>query len=162
MKPIHFKDAVYAGVIAGIIFMVLEMIMVPLFLEGSIWNFPRRIAAIALGKDVLNPPNFFTLGVFLIATGMHFIFSVVFGLAIAFIINLFRIPLTGSLVFGAVLGYLLYLVNFYGMTNFFPWFMESRNWVSAFTHISFGIATTWSYLGLLKKHNVKTHRIYQK
>ncbi len=162
MKPIHFKDGVWAGVIAGVIFMVLEMIMVPLFLDGSIWTFPRRIAAILLGQDVLTPPDFFTLGIFLVATLMHFAFSVIFGLAVAQIINLFKIPLMVSIGLGATLGFLLYLLNFYGMTAFFPWFAESRNWVSAFTHISFGIATTWAYLGLLKKHNVKTHRIYQK
>lgn len=162
MKPIQFKDAAWAGVIAGVIFMILEMVMVPIFLDGSIWTLPRRIAAIALGENVLTPPNYFTFGIFIIATGMHFMFSFVFGLAIAFIINLFKISLPVSIIFGAVLGYLLYIFNFYVMTNFYPWFVESRNWVSAFTHISFGIAITWSYLGLIKKHNVKAHRIYQK
>jgi hypothetical protein len=35
MKAIRMKEAVWAGVISGLIFMMLEMIMVPMFLDGS-------------------------------------------------------------------------------------------------------------------------------
>ncbi|WP_408358953.1 hypothetical protein [Paraburkholderia sediminicola] len=33
----------------------------------------------------------------------------------------------------------VYLINFHGMTRFFPWFAEARNWASLLAHIIFGI-----------------------
>ena len=35
MKSISFKDAIWAGIISGLIFMMLEMVMVPMFMGGS-------------------------------------------------------------------------------------------------------------------------------
>lgn len=38
MAKLFFKKAVIAGLIAGAVFMMLEMIMVPLFMGGSPWG----------------------------------------------------------------------------------------------------------------------------
>lgn len=53
--PIRWSAAVWAGVIAGAVFLVLEMVMVPMFLDGSPWGPPRMIAAMAMGEEVLPP-----------------------------------------------------------------------------------------------------------
>jgi hypothetical protein len=45
----HFlKAAILAGLIAGVVFMMLEMILVPVFMNGSPWAPPRMIAAIIM------------------------------------------------------------------------------------------------------------------
>ena len=56
---ISAKAALWAAIIAGIVFMMLEMIMVPVFMGGSPWGPPRMIAAIGMGKGVLPPPATF-------------------------------------------------------------------------------------------------------
>lgn len=41
MTKHDWKAAIWAGIIAGAVFMMLEMIMVPLSLGGSPWGPPR-------------------------------------------------------------------------------------------------------------------------
>lgn len=57
MNNSFFKAVIIAALIAGAVFMMLEMIMVPLFLNGSPWAPPRLIAGIIMGKSVLPMPG---------------------------------------------------------------------------------------------------------
>jgi hypothetical protein len=150
---IDWSAAVWAGVIAGAIFMMLEMIMVPVFLGGSPWAPPRMIAAIVLGKGVLPPPATFDLVILMVAMVVHFALSIAFALILALFIA--RLGLGAALAVGAAFGLVLYLVNFYGMTAIFPWFAMARNWVSVVAHILFGVIAAWSYARLA--HVPRTH-----
>lgn len=151
MKDISIKDSVYAGLIAGLVMMMVEMIMVPLFLDGSPWGPPRMMGAIILGSEVLPPPATFDFGVVMAGVIVHLILSIIFAIILAFIIN--RISVMWSLVIGAVYGFVLYLVNFFLIAPvLFPWFMNATNWVTAFAHISFGLAAAWAYKALYRKH----------
>ncbi len=151
-SSIDWKAALWSGLISGLIFLVLEMVMVPLFLGGSPWAPPRMIGAIALGQGVLPnppPPPTFDAGVVAVAMAIHFMLSAVFGVLVAFAVR--RLSLGAALAVGAVVGVVLYLVNFYLFTGVFPWFAMARNWVSVFTHISFGVGAAWAYLGLTRR-----------
>lgn len=143
---INWSAAVWAGVIAGAVFLILEMIMVPLFLGGSPWAPPRMIAATVMGQGVLPPPATFGLGIFIVAMIVHFVLSILYAIILAFIV--FRMTTGPALLVGAVFGLLLYLVNFFLLTGIFPWFANARNWVSVFAHIAFGLAAAWSYKAL--------------
>jgi uncharacterized membrane protein YagU involved in acid resistance len=140
---IDWRAAVWSGIIAGAIFMVLEMVMVPVFLGDSPWAPPRMIAAIAMGEGVLPPPATFDPGILMAAMVVHFILSIVFTVILGF--SIARMGFGASLAAGAVFGLLLYLVNFYGFTAVFPWFAMARNWVSVVAHIGFGLVAAWSY-----------------
>jgi uncharacterized membrane protein YagU involved in acid resistance len=161
MKSVNMKDAVWAGIISGLIFMMLEMIMVPMFLGGSPWGPPRMMAAIVLGQEVLPPPGTFDFGIVMAAVVLHLVISIIYAIILALILGAAKTSFWVSILIGAVFGYLLYLVNFYVFTAVFPWFAEARNWVSAFAHIIFGIAAAWSYVGLVSRHahshEVKEH-----
>lgn len=146
---VDWSAAVWAGIIAGAIFMVLEMLMVPIFLGGSPWGPPRMIGAIAMGRDVLPPPATFDIGVLMAAMVVHFILSILFVLVLAWIV--YRLGFGAALAVGAVFGLVLYLVNFYGFTALFPWFAMARNWVSIFTHILFGLLAAWAYKALASR-----------
>jgi uncharacterized membrane protein YagU involved in acid resistance len=152
MKAIRMKEAVWAGVISGLVFMILEMIMVPMFLDGSPWGPPRMMGAIVLGKGVLPPPATFDFGVVMVAVILHLILSVIYALILAWIISAAKTSFWVSILIGAVFGYVLYLVNFYVFTGIFPWFANARNWVSVFSHIIFGIGAAWAYVVLARKH----------
>jgi uncharacterized membrane protein YagU involved in acid resistance len=143
---VDWSAAIKAGLIGGLIFLVLEMAMVPLFLDGSPWGPPRMIAAMVMGQEVLPPPATFSLGVVAVAMMVHLVLSVVFALILALALS--RLGLGAALGVGAAFGLLLYLVNFYGFTAIFPWFAMARNWVSIFSHIVFGVATAWAYKAL--------------
>lgn len=87
MKSINIKDTVWAGDDLRPIFMMLEMIMMPLFMDGSPWAPPRMIAAIVLGKGVLPPPATFDFGVVMAAVVLHLILSIIYAIILALIIN---------------------------------------------------------------------------
>jgi uncharacterized membrane protein YagU involved in acid resistance len=140
---VDWSAAVWSGVIAGAIFVVLEMMMVPIFLGGSAWAPPRMIAAIVMGEGVLPPPATFDLGILMAAMAVHFVLSILFALGLALVIA--RMSLEVALAVGAAFGLGLYLVNFYGFTALFPWFAMARNWVSIVAHIAFGLIAAWSY-----------------
>ncbi|MQA91824.1 MAG: hypothetical protein GEU90_16645 [Gemmatimonas sp.] len=147
---VAWSAAIWSGVIAGAAFLVLEMIMVPLFLGDSMWAPPRMIGAIVMGQDVLPPPATFDFGIVMVAVIMHFILSIVYAVVLALIIG--RMGMGAAIGVGAAFGLLLYLVNFYGFTAIFPWFAMARNWVSIFAHIVFGMVAAWTYKRLAGRH----------
>lgn len=150
MEKMDCKAGVSAGIIAGLIFLALEMIMVPLFLGGSPWGPPRMIGAIVLGNGVLPPPATFDFGVVIVAVILHMILSVIYAIMIGFIIK--SMSFGKALLVGAAIGLIIYFVNFYIMTGIFPWFAMARNWVSGFAHVSFGIGAAWAFKVLQSSH----------
>lgn len=148
-----WRAAVLSGLIGGLVFMILEMAMVPLFLGGSAWGPPRMIAAIVMGNEVLPPPATFDMGIVMVAMLVHFPLSIIYAIAAAIIFD--RVSPLPSVIIGAVLGLLVYVINFYGFTAVFPWFAEARNWVSIFAHIVFGVAVAASYEGLVRPVRVE-------
>jgi hypothetical protein len=55
-QAIDWRAGATAGLVAGFVFLMLEMIMVPIFGGGSPWG-PHMIAAIVLGNRVLASPG---------------------------------------------------------------------------------------------------------
>lgn len=153
-RPLDWSAAIWAGVIAGAVFMVLEMLMVQMFLGMSMWGPPRMIAAIAMGEGVLPPPATFDAGILMVAMVVHFVLSIVFAIVLAWIIQRLGLGLGAALLVGSGYGLALYLINFYPMTAFFPWFAMARNWVSIVAHILFGTIAAWGYLKLRKPATV--------
>jgi uncharacterized membrane protein YagU involved in acid resistance len=143
----HLKAGALAGVIAGAVFMMMEMGLVALS-GGSPWAPPRMIAAIVMGEGVLPPPASFDLMILMVAMVVHFMLSIVIGVGFAFIAG--RFGLLMAVGVGAVVGLALYVVNFYGMTAFFPWFAMARNTISIVSHIVFGLVLGLSYHRLAK------------
>lgn len=141
---LSWSAAIRAGLLAGAVFMVLEMVMVPVFLGGSAWAPPRLIAAIGLGRGVLPPPATFDLTIVLMGLLIHFALSVLFTVVLAVLLP--RVGAGAPLLVGALYGLALYLVNFYGFTALFPWFAMARNWVTIVTHLVFGAVAAWAYL----------------
>jgi hypothetical protein len=145
-QKISWKGVVWSGLIAGVVFIMLEMFMVWAFLGGSPWGPPRMIAAMVLGRDVLPPPAPFALGIMMVAMIIHFMLSWAYAFLFAWAFGGLK---TGTAVLiGAALGLAIYLVNFYGFTALWPWFSNARTWVSIFAHLMFGIALAWSYKAL--------------
>ena len=83
----EWGSAIWSGIIAGAVFMMLEMVMVPLFVGGSPWGPPRMIAAIGMGKGVLPPPDTFALVPMMVAMAIHFILAIVLAVVLALLVN---------------------------------------------------------------------------
>lgn len=149
---LDWKAALWAGIIAGVVFMVLEMVLVATVGGGSPWGPPRMIGAMLLGRDVLPPPADFDLGVFLVAMIIHFVLSIILAIPIAWAISRWRLGLGASIGLGAVYGLIIYLVDFYGFTALFPWFANARTPITLVAHIAFGLVLGWAYHALAVRH----------
>ncbi len=141
------KAGALAGLIAGAVFMMMEMGLVAMA-GDSPWGPPRMIAAIVMGEGVLPPPATFDLMILMAAMAVHFMLSIVIGVVFALVAR--RFGLVMAVVAGAVVGLGLYVVNFYGFTAIFPWFAMARNMISIVSHIAFGVVLGLSYRMLAK------------
>jgi hypothetical protein len=111
---LDWKAAVWAGLVAGAVFLMVEMAMVALT-GGSPWDPPRMMAAIVLGKGVLPPPATFDMMIMMAAMAVHFMLSVLLGFVAAFGFARWRPGLGVGALAGGVFGLALYVVNFFGM-----------------------------------------------
>ncbi len=145
-----WKAAVWAGVIAGVVFMMAEMMLVWLFMGQSPWGPPRMMAAMVLGRDVLPPPADFSLTAMMTAMMIHLPLSAVYGAIIGWLVH--RFDMVAAVLIGMVFGVVaIYAVNFYLIAPaMFPWFVEARNWVGLVAHAMFGIVAAAVYVGLRK------------
>ena len=141
------KAAIYAGIVAGILATLVQVVLWAVFtdaLPAIIFRDARFAAAIVMGRGVLPPPATFDWEVMLVATLVHFALSVAYGLILSALKS--RLRAASSLLAGAVFGLCLYAVNMYGFTSVFPWFNDSRGWITAVTHVAFGMSAAGAYL----------------
>jgi hypothetical protein len=144
-----WRAAVWAGIIAGLVFMMLEMAMVMIFMNQSPWGPPRMIAAMLLGKEVLPPPADFDAGIMMTAMLIHFPLSIILGLVAGWIVH--RLGSMSAVIVGGLFGLVIYFINFYLVAPaFFPWFTQAQNWVSLTAHLVYGLVLGGVYAGLRK------------
>lgn len=138
------------GLIAGIIFAMFEMIMAAIMGQGFFAPL-RLIGAIGLGTGTLPMPTP-TIGlatIIPVALIIHMILSMMFGAGfgvVASAIDALRTNPVAVIVAATVVGFLLWIVNFFIIAPIlFPWFGMTNQVVQFFAHtIFFG-----TVLGLL-------------
>jgi hypothetical protein len=138
--------AAVSGFVAGAILMVLELLWSTLVTDASPWVMSHKIAAITMGQDVLQSTDF-SLGVVAAALATHYVLGIVLGVVLAVIIAPFHLDSSMAMILlvGAVFGLAIYLLNFYGMSRFFPWFDDMRGLPTLAAHLIFGMAAAAMY-----------------
>ena len=152
--PINPGAAAAAGIIAGVVATGAQLVLWWIFtdaLPSIFYRDARLTAAMLMGPDVLPPPATFEWGVMLVATFIHFMLSIAYGLILAPLIS--RPGMVASMLAGAVFGLIIYATNMYGMTLIFPWFSVARDWITLATHIVFGISLAVPYKLLSRPHS---------
>lgn len=135
-RPVRWKYVLYAGLIAGGLFLV--------FAKGSPWTSGDMRPTI-IGRDL--QPRAATPGnlSWLVAC-LHILFSVVYALAVVPIIH--RLRTAPAALVGGLLGAVLYLLNYFLFTNFFPRVPGQSESAAALTHIAFGLVVAAVYKGM--------------
>lgn len=140
---IHWGAAVAAGVVGGLVFAVLEVLAAPLLLGNSPWVPLHMIGAIALGPGAMASPDTFDLKIVSVAVVVHMALAILYAIILAFIVA--RMDVGTAALIGALYGLVLYGINFYGFTKWFPWFADHRDWVAIVTHLVQGGLWGWLY-----------------
>lgn len=144
-QKLDLKAAIWAGVIAGLVFLMLEMALIMLLQGQSPWAPPRMMAAMVMGEGVLPPPATFDFGIMMVAMAVHMMMSIILAVVLGLAISRFQLNLFASLAIGAVFGMLIYFINFYVFTAIFPWFAMARGGIGLFSHAMFGFVLGWVY-----------------
>lgn len=148
---IDTKAAIWSGIIAGLVFVMAEMILIATVAGGSPWGPPRMMAAIVMGTDVLPPPATFDVVITMIGMMIHFVLSIVLAFILGFAISRWRLGTGKAILLGIVFGLIVYLVNFYIFTGLFPWFSNARNAITLVSHLLFGGVLGWVYQAIASK-----------
>lgn len=137
--------AAVAGLVAGAILMVLELLWLTIA-GANPWMISHKIAAIVVGPDALQVTDF-NVSLIAIALATHYVLGIVFCLVLAAVIAPFHLDSSVgmALSIGALFGLALYLLNFYGMVQFFPWFADMRGWTTLVAHLIFGMSAAAFY-----------------
>lgn len=123
-----------AGLIAGVVFIVFELIQAAVLGPGPFGPL-RLISALILGFGALPPPPVASLST-VIPVGLivHFILSALYGVVFGGAVSLvgFLRSSRGALIATAsIYGLLLWIFNFYIVAPvLFPWFTEANPWCS--------------------------------
>ncbi|MBP0593577.1 hypothetical protein J8I87_28570 [Paraburkholderia sp. LEh10] len=151
-----WRAAVVGGCVAGAVFLMIELFAAAVAGQ-SLWAPLRMIAAIVMGHGALAQPATFAPGVMLVALVTHFVLSILFSVILAVIMAPFSLDSSVQMasLAGAVFGVLLYVINYYGMTQLFPSFADARSWVSLFIHILFGLVAAQTYVSLERRESDK-------
>ena len=144
-RKLDWKAAIWAAIIAGLVFMMLEMALTVMLQGQSAWGPPRMIAAMVLGSGVLPPPATFDPMIMMVAMVVHMMVSVALAVVLGLAISRLALHTMASILLGTVFGIVVYLVNFYGFTALFPWFAMARGPISIFSHAMYGAVLGGGY-----------------
>lgn len=142
-QVMDWKAALWAGILASILFYLLNIFIVPLILGGNMWVIIRLFASIIYGEAILAPPSSFDFTALLVSIIVNIILSLGFTFLIAF--SLHKYGLLIGIIGGSIFGLAIYLFNFYTLSYFFPWFFALSSWPFVVTHILFGSAAGGIY-----------------
>jgi len=134
--------AAVSGFAAGAVLMVLDLIWSAIFNPGGPWRTSHMIAPIFLGVDALRSTGYgFHAGVVAVALATHYGIGILFGLGLGWILARFDLDtsLLHATAAGAVLGIVLYLVNFHFVAvSFLPWLADLVGGPTLAAHVVFG------------------------
>lgn len=129
--------AVGAGLLAGLVYLLLQTFLNVYVYGESPWTFFHMAQAIAQGPGVVEPRQMFDAGGIGIALALHFALAAAYGIVAGHILD--EAPARLAPPLGIGFGIVVYLVNFHGFTGAFPWFAELRGIVTLVSHAAFGL-----------------------
>lgn len=143
---VNWNAAVYAALISGMVFIILEMGLVWLMPDQDPWRPMHHIAGIALGPQSVPAPDepaAFSWRVLTAALLVHFTLSLIYSAVGGVLLSPLRRP--QAIIAGAGCGLMLYVINFYGFAALFEWFEEARGWVPITVHLVYGTVSAWGH-----------------
>jgi hypothetical protein len=144
--PFSAWAALSASIIAGLVFLALDIGLGWALRGISPWTSLRMIGAIVLGPAVLSSPDTFDPAVMLLAIFTHLMLSTIYGTLLALLMP--AVDIVWGILLGGFYGLALYYVNFYGLNAFSPWFAQQRDWVNLASHFAFGAVLACAYTAI--------------
>jgi hypothetical protein len=145
-RPFRVLPAVGAGLVGGAVFLVIELVFLPIANHVPPDWILRLIASLAAGPITLSWPAGQIGGLIVDALAAHAALSVAYAIVLCRMEDEVSPP--ESIAVGALMGFAIYLVNFYLFSLIFPWFVSARGVVTIVAHLAYGVSTALTHRGL--------------
>jgi hypothetical protein len=149
-----------AAVAAAVASTLIQILLWWGFTDASPWPLlardARLTAAMVMGQAVLPPSGGFDPIVWLVAAFIHFVLSVIYAAIVAYPAS--RCGIAVGMIIGTAAGVMIYIVNLYGFTAIFPWFVQSRGGITLLAHAVFGMTLAGTYMALRKNRRKSIRR----
>lgn len=132
-QNVMWRAIPFAGLIAGTIFLLMNVLLSPILLQIDGTIIIRYFASLVMGSSALATGD---SSVLIIGIVVHYVLSIVFTWVIALVVH--RWGLGVGIIGGAILGLSIYGINFYLGTLVFEWFFAINNSLLVMSHIVFG------------------------
>jgi len=147
-RDVDHRAAAVAGLAAGAVLMVIELIAAAWAGGGEPWRVPQLVAALSMGGEAMQAPaGAFDVTVIAAALVTHYALGIAFGLLLGEVLGL--LPRAHAAItdagLGALFGLLLYVLNFHVLTGALSWFAELRGAGTVAAHLVFGIVAALLY-----------------
>lgn len=133
--PLDRLAVVWAGLVSGAVMLTISIVL-PWLLLGDPLLIVRIMASVLLGPAVIPAQAGLVPGIYLVAVLTHFGLSLLFAFLIALVFH--RWGMIVGFLGGAIMGGIIYVMNFYTFSLLFPWMTPYRNWMILLAHIFFG------------------------
>ena len=132
-RNVAWRAIPFAGLIAGTVFLLMNLILSPLLLQIDPTIILRYFASLVMGTSALVSDNasFLLVGVL-----THYVLSIVFTFIISIVIH--KWGLAVGIIGGAILGLSIYGINLYTGTLVFQWFYAIDSPLLVISHVVFG------------------------
>lgn len=118
MNNIKLRDALFAGLIGGFLFLALQMVVQPALSSASAWKPLYMMASVLMGKSVLMGSLGFGWPL-VVGLMVHLALSVVYAFVLANFVVEPSFPV--ALFISAAAGFVLYILNFRYLAPVMPW-----------------------------------------
>jgi ABC-type cobalamin transport system permease subunit len=133
---VDWKAVFWAGLAAGTVFLLLNLLVVPPLMGGKLWISVRLAASIVMGPEILAPPATFHAGALVACILTHYVLAMLLTAVIALVVHLGGLAM--GIIGGALLGLAFYFIDYYSFTYFFPQFFAIKHWSVVASHVVFG------------------------
>jgi hypothetical protein len=135
-----------AGLVGGAVFLVVELVFLPITNHLPADWILRLITSLMAGPVALTHPAGQIGGLLITALAVHAALSTAYAVGLCRMED--ELSIAGSIAASALMGFAIYLVNFYLMTFAFPWFASARGGATIAAHVLFGVTTALTHKGL--------------
>ncbi len=139
-RPVQWITGLKAAVVIGLLFWLVT--------RGIPWAPSGLVSPTVMGREI-KPPGAVDFGGAGLATAMHLLCAIIYGLIMMPLIH--RFQYSNAWLIGAALGAILYLINLAAFTLIGGGAPYSRELPALITHLAFGIIFTGAYKGLVKR-----------
>src|SRR5436190_18762506 len=139
-RPVQWLTGLKAAAVIGLVFWLVT--------RGIPWASSGLVSPTVMGREI-RPPGSVDLGSAGLATALHFLCAIIYGVIMLPLIH--RFQYSNAWLIGAAMGVLLYVINLAAFALIGGGAPYSRELPAFITHLAFGMIFAGTYKGLVKR-----------